>query len=145
MAAPMEADVDQRLSMSLDDLIASKKKAAPKGSAAGKTGAAGGKSAKSTASAKKPAAQRRKGAKGKQSATAEAGKSAAGGAGKRVPAKKRGGRGGGVAAGLGVRVQALKNAPVRLPATKVTFGGSPTTSCKYVGCELAVKMLTLRF
>ena len=94
MAAPMEADVDQRLSMSLDDLIASKKKAAPKGSAAGKTGSAGRTSAEGTA--KKPAAQRRKGAKGKQPATAGAGKTAAGGADKRAPVKKRGGRGGGM-------------------------------------------------
>lgn len=125
MAAPMEADVDQRLSMSLDDLIASKKKAAPKGPAAGKTGSAGGKSAEGTA--KKPAAQRRKGAKGKQPATAGAVKTAAGGADKRAPVKKRGGRGGGMGGGLGVRVQALKNAPVRLPNTNVMFGGSPTT------------------
>lgn len=110
MATPMEADVDQRLSMSLDDLIASKKKKVPK-AGAGKKGGARAKAASGTASAMKPAGRRRNGAaKDKPAAAA---KPAAGGAAQNTAAKKRGGKGAGAGAGLGVRVQALKNAPVR--------------------------------
>lgn len=103
--------MDQRLSMSLDDLIKSKKKAAPRpvAKAAGSK-AGGGAATKGGASDGKPAGRGRRGAKGKQPAAA---KPAAGGAAK-AAGRKRGGRAAGT--GLGVKVAALKNAPVGHPA-----------------------------
>lgn len=109
MATPMEAEVDQRLSMSLDDLIKSKKKAAPKPAAkAAGSKAGGGAAAKGGAPDRKPPGRRQRGAKGKQPAVA---KPAAGGAAK-AAGRKRGGRAAGT--GLNVKVAALKNAPKRI-------------------------------
>ena len=106
----MDADVDQRLSMSLDDLIKSQKKAAPAAGAKQGGGAAsannnvGGKAA----AGKKAGGRRQRGAaKGKPAAAAPAAGAAAAPQGQ---GKKRGGRP--MSKALGVKVKTLKNAPV---------------------------------
>ncbi len=107
MAAPMDtADVDQRLAMSLDDLIKHQKKNAPKSTKGGAAAAAGNKGHKA------PARQKRA-PKGEPAAAGGKALAAGAQAPKTAAAKKRGARAGSAGMGLGVKVKSLKNAPVR--------------------------------